>query len=89
MEGLFSAFLFSYTGLESSGPAETVDQLFARLQKKHKWTNQGTMKEVLADLRSKDINTVKALKELWEEVKPELPLTLGMKRALEEEMSNI
>lgn len=74
---------------ESSGPVETVDQLFSRLQKKHNWTNQGKMKEVLADLRSKDINTVKALKELWEDVKPQLPLTLGMKRALEEEMNNI
>ena len=86
---MFTAFLFSYIGLESSGPVETVDQLFSRLQKKHNWTNQGKMKEVLADLRSKDINTVKSLKELWEDVKPQLPLTLGMKRALEEEMSNI
>ncbi|GAB1824692.1 hypothetical protein HerbRD11066_78580 [Herbidospora sp. RD11066] len=47
------------------------------------------MKEVLADLHSKDINTVKTLKELWEDVKPQLRLTLGMKRALEEEMSYV
>jgi len=47
------------------------------------------MKQVVLDLRSKEINTVKALKELWEDVRPELPLSIGMKRCLEEEINKI
>ena len=68
---------------------ETLEQFFNRLKKKHHWTDQGKMRRVLLDLRSKEINTVKALKELWEEVKPELPLTIGIRRALEEELDKI
>lgn len=68
---------------------ETLEQFFARLKKKNNWTDQGKIKAVLLDLRSKEINTVEALKELWEQVKPELPLSLGMKRILEEEIQNV
>ena len=55
---------------------ETLEQFFARLKKKYNWTDQGKMRGVLLDLRSKEINTVKALKELWEDVKPELLLEM-------------
>ena len=68
---------------------ERLEQFFARLKKKYNWTDQGKMGGVLLDLRSKEINTVKALKELWEDVKPELPLPIGMKRCLEEEINKI
>ena len=68
---------------------ETLEQFFARLKKKYNWTDQGKMKDVLSDLRSNEINTVRALKELWEEVKGSLPLSIGMKRCLEEEIKNI
>ena len=67
----------------------TVGQFFARLKKKHHWTDQGKTPAVLADLRSKEINTVKALKELWDEVKSELPLSTGMKKVMDEEITTI
>ena len=44
------------------------------------------MKAVLSDLRSREINTVEAFKELWEYIKPELPLSIGMKQSLDDEM---
>ena len=68
---------------------ETIEQFFARMKIKHNWTEQGKMKEVVSDLRSKDINTAKALKELWKNVATELPLSVGMKRVLEVEIKNI
>lgn len=53
---------------------------------KYNLTDRGNMKNVLPVLRSKDINTVKVLTELWEDVKPELPLSIGLRRIVEEEM---
>ena len=67
----------------------TVEQFFARLKKKHHWTDQGKTAAVVADLRSKEINTVKALKELWDDVKSELPLSVGMKKIMEDEVKAI
>ena len=67
----------------------TVEQFFSRLKKKHHWTDQGKTSAVVADLRSKEINTVKALKELWDDVKSELPLSTGMKKIMEEEIKAI
>ncbi|XP_068685273.1 interferon-induced protein 44-like [Montipora capricornis] len=75
-------------GGASSG-VEKLEQFFARLKMKHKWNDQGKVKEVLSILRKNEINTVKALKDMWEDVKPELPLSIGMKRCMEEEISNI
>ena len=66
-----------------------MEQFFARLQKKYHWTDQGKKKAVLEDLRKKNVNTVKVLKELWEDIKAELPLSIGLKVALEEEMKRI
>ena len=68
---------------------ETLEQFFARLKKKYHWTDQGKMKEVMSHLQKEDINTVQALKELWEDLKSELPLSIGMKRCMEEEISKI
>lgn len=73
----------------ASGAKETLDQFFARLKKKYKWNDQGKVKEVLSSLHSNEIRTVNALKELWETLKPELPLSIGMKKCLEEEISKI
>lgn len=73
----------------ASSGVETVEQFFARLQKKYKWTNQGKMKDVLFDLHSKEIRTVNVLKELWEEVKLLLPLSIGMKKCIEEEITSL
>lgn len=67
----------------------TVEQFFARLKKKHHWTDQGKTTAVLTDLRRKEINTVKALKELWDDVKSELPLSKGMNKIMEEEIKAI
>ena len=66
-----------------------MEQFFARLQKKYNWTNQGKKKAVMEDLCKKEIKTVKALKELWEDIKSELPLSMGMKVGLEEEMKRM
>ena len=68
---------------------ETLEQFFARLKKKYHWTDQGKMKEIMSHLKKEDINTVKALKELWEDLKSELPLSIGMKRCMDEEISKI
>ena len=67
----------------------TVEQFFARLKRKYHWTDQGKTKAVLADLYRKEINTVKALKELWDDVKSELPLSAGMEKIMEEEIKAI
>ena len=63
-----------------------MEQLFDRLQKKYNWTNQGKTKAVLEALRQQEINTTEVLKELWEVVKSELPLSIGLEIGLEEEM---
>ena len=68
---------------------ETLEQFFARLKKKYHWNDQGRMKEIMSHLRKEDINTIKALKELWEDLKSELPLSIGMTRCMEEEISKI
>ena len=68
---------------------ETVEQFFSRLQKKYKWTDQGKMKAVLETLRQQEIKTTDVLKDLWEDVKSELPLSMGMKIALEEEIKRL
>ena len=44
------------------------------------------MKAVLEALRQQEIRTVEALKDLWEDVKSELPLSIGMKMGLEGEI---
>ena len=72
-----------------SNGGESLEQFFARLQKKYNWTNKGKKKAVLKDLRKKEIKTVKALKELWEDIKSELPLSTGMMTGLEEEMKRM
>ena len=82
----FACLFFFNLFLGAISRVETLEQFFARLKKKNNWTDQGKMKAVLSDLRSKEISTVEALKELWEKVKPDLSLSLGMKRSLEEEM---
>ena len=84
-----TALLFFCLSLGVSSSAETVEQFFSRLQKKYKWTDQGKMKAVLETLREEEIKTTKVLKELWEDVKPKLPLSMGMKIALEEEMKRL
>ena len=73
----------------ASRDVETVEQFFAHLKKKHHWTDQGKTTAVVADLRSKEINTVKGLKEVWDDVKSELPLSIGMKMIMEEEIKAI
>ena len=69
--------------------AETVEQFFSRLQKKYNWTDQGKMKAVLETLRQEEIKTTEVLKELWEDVKSKLPLSIGMKIGLEEEIKRL
>ena len=84
-----SAALSSCPSLGVSSSAETVEELFGRLQRKYKWTDQGKVKAVLESLRQQEIKTTKVLKELWEDVKYELPLSIGMKIGLEEEMKRL
>lgn len=81
--------LFFCLSLGVSSSAETVEQFFGRLQKKYKWTDQGNMKAVLETLRQEEIKTTKVLKELWEDIKSKLPLSMGMKIGLEEEMKRL
>ena len=47
------------------------------------------MKAVLETLRQQEIKTTDVLKELWEDVKSELPLSMGMKIGLEEEIKRL
>ena len=47
------------------------------------------MKAVLETLRQQEIKTTDVLKDLWEDVKSELPLSMGMKIALEEEIKRL
>ena len=79
----------SYLSIEGINSVETLEQFFARLKKKYNWNDQGHVKEVVPHLRSRDINTVRVLKELWKDVKPELPLSIGMKLVMEEEIHKI
>lgn len=81
--------LFFCLSLGVSSSTETVEQFFGRLQKKYKWTDQGKMKAVLETLRQEEIKTTKVLKELWEDIKSKLPLSMGMKIGLEEEMKRL
>ena len=66
-----------------------MEQFFNRLQKKYKWTSEGKMKAVLEALRQKEIMTTYVLKDLWEDVKSELPLSMGMKIGMEEEIKRM
>ena len=47
------------------------------------------MKAVLEALRQQEIKTTDVLKELWKDVKSELPLSMGMKIGLEEEIKRL
>ena len=47
------------------------------------------MKAVLEALRQKEIMTTYVLKDLWEDVKSELPLSMGMKIGMEEEIKRM
>ena len=87
--GINSVPLFFCLSPGYFGGAETVEQFFSRLQKKYKWTDQGKMKAVLETLRQQEINTTKVLKELWEDIKSQLPLSLGMKMGLDEEIKRL
>ena len=84
-----TALLFFCLSLGVSSSAETVEQFFSRLQKKYNWTNQGKIKAVLKALREQEINTTDVLKELWDDVKSKLPLSIGMRIGLEEEMKRL
>ena len=84
-----SAPLFFCLSPGISSGAETVEQFFSRLQKKYYWTDQGKMKTVQETLRQQEIRTTKVLKELWEDIKSQLPLSLGMMMGLEEEMKGL
>nr|XP_058956333.1 uncharacterized protein LOC131783583 [Pocillopora verrucosa] len=74
---------------EPKSGADSVERFFARLMQKHHWTEQGKVNSVLDHLRRQEINTVMVLKEMWEEVKSDLPLSMGMKKVLEQEMGRI
>ena len=74
---------------EVSSGAETVEQFFTRVKKKYNWTDQGKVKAVLEALHQQEIKTVEALKESWEDVKCELPLTIGLKIGLEQEIKRL
>lgn len=47
------------------------------------------MKTLKEHLKEEEINTVKVLKEMWEDIKSSLPLSIGMKIVLEEEMQSL
>ena len=66
-----------------------MDQFFARLCHKHHWTDQGSVKAVLEYLRTQEINTVRVLKDMWEEVKTNLPMSMGMMKVMDEDIESI
>lgn len=69
----------------SSGDPNSVQHFLARLVKKYNW-NQGRKKVLLTSLNRKEIHLVEDLKALWEDIKSELRLTIGMKIGLETEL---
>ena len=72
-----------------SGPCsgvDSVERFFARLMQQHHWTEQGRVNSVLDYTRRQEINSVMVLKEERDEVKSDLPLSMGIKKVLEEEM---
>ena len=69
----------------SSGDPNSVQHFLARLVKKYNW-NQGRKKDLLTSLNRKEIHLVEDLKALWEDIKSELRLTIGMKIGLETEL---
>ena len=87
--GRASLTFFLFFLLGASGGKETVEQFFARLKKKYHWTDQGKMKDVVSELRKNEVNTVDTLKELWEDVKGEIQLSIGMKKCLEVEIQKV
>lgn len=66
-----------------------MEKFFARIKQQHHWTEHGKVNSVLDYLRRQEINTVTVLKEMWEEVKSDLPLSRGMRKVLEQEMGHI
>lgn len=73
---------------QSSG-VDSVEKFFARLKQQHHWTEQGKVNSALDYLRRQEINTVMVLKEMWKEIKSDLPLSTGMRKVLEQEMGHI
>ena len=47
------------------------------------------MKTLKEHLKKEEINTVKVLKEMWEDIKSSLPLSIGIKVVLEGEMQSL
>ena len=47
------------------------------------------MKTLKEHLKKEEINTPAVLKEMWEDIKSSLPLSIGMKIVLEEEMQSL
>ena len=47
------------------------------------------MKTLKEHLKKEEINTLAVLKEMWEDIKSSLPLSIGMKIVLEEEMQSL
>lgn len=66
---------------------ETVEQFFTRLQKKYHWTDEGKMNSLMEVLRKRRITTIKVLKALWDDIKSELPLSIGIETILEKEIN--
>ena len=69
-----------------------MQQLLARVGKKHNWTDQGRIKAVLKSLMKKEIRVVEVFKALWEDIvgrqklQSELQLPMDMRKDLEEEL---
>ena len=65
-----------------------MQHFLSRLVKKYNW-NQARKKDVLTNLSRKGIHLVQDLKALWEDIKSELQLTIGMKIGLEIELKRM
>ena len=75
--------------IESTAGVETVEQLFARLERENYWTNKERVKNVVSTIHRREVYTVPVLKELWEDIKQDLQLTMGMAVVIDEEIKKM
>lgn len=81
--------LFLHCQLGASSFGETLEQFLTRLKNKYHWTDQGRLEALMKELRKRRITTVRTLREIWDDINSELPLSIGIKKTLEKEFKRM
>lgn len=69
----------------ASSFGETLEQFLTRLKNKY----QGRLEALMKELRKRRITTVRTLREIWDDINSELPLSIGIKKTLEKEFKRM